>query len=348
MRRSHASPEAAADPERAAWPGALDGAGRNTGAGASAGAGMPLGAPMPEKTGAFTRSGTSAAVGTPSARVGKTAPAHEAAVPAGAALAAAGTPAWSQVPAEIGTPLAGRGTPSAAEASSASEEPSAAGIPAGTGAPTAEAGIAAGLRGDGARSGGPRPAPADDAETVERSRERPELFAEIFHRHFAEIHRYVARRLGADAADDIAAETFLAAFRRRDRFDPARGTVRSWLYGIATNQVGLHRRAERRHYRALARTPADGVADGHEDRVAARVSAGEAGADLARALARLSPGDRDVLLLVALAELSYDEVAAALGLKTGTVASRLHRARKKVRAALGGADRMPTTEGTTA
>jgi RNA polymerase sigma-70 factor (ECF subfamily) len=189
--------------------------------------------------------------------------------------------------------------------------------------------------------------PADEAETIARSWHEPELFAGIFHRYFAEIHRYVARRLGADAADDIAAETFLAAFRRRDRYDPAKGAVRAWLYGIATNQVGLHRRAERRYFRALARTPADGVADGHEDRVTARVSAGEAGGDLARALARLSPGDRDVLLLVALADLSYDEVAAALDLKNGTVASRLHRARRKVREALGGADRMLTTEEST-
>ena len=55
--------------------------------------------------------------------------------------------------------------------------------------------------------------------------------------------------------------------------------------------------------------------------------------------ARLPRGERDVLLLVALADLSYDEVAQALGLKTGTVASRLHRARRRLREALG-TDRM--------
>ena len=86
----------------------------------------------------------------------------------------------------------------------------------------------------------------DDAEVIERSWHEPELFAEIFHRHFDEIHRYVTRRLGVDTADDIAAETVLAAFRRRTKFDPARGAVRPWLYGIATNLIGLHRRAERR------------------------------------------------------------------------------------------------------
>ena len=59
------------------------------------------------------------------------------------------------------------------------------------------------------------------------------------------------------------------------------------------------------------------------------------------ALAAAEAGDREVLLLVAWAELAYDEVAVALGIPVGTVRSRLHRARRKVRAALGGED--PTT-----
>ncbi|GAA1566690.1 RNA polymerase sigma factor [Actinomadura kijaniata] len=186
--------------------------------------------------------------------------------------------------------------------------------------------------------------PDGDVAAIVRSRREPEAFAEVFHRHFDEIHGYIARRLGADAADDLAAETFLAAFRRRDRFDPRRGPVRPWLYGIATNVVGLHRRAERRHYRALARSPAEGPAPGHEEHVTGRVRAGEVGRDLARALARLPAGDRDVLLLVALADLSYEEVAAALDLKKGTVASRLNRARRELREALGGTNPMLTTE----
>ncbi|MEE3920573.1 sigma factor [Micromonospora sp. BRA006-A] len=58
------------------------------------------------------------------------------------------------------------------------------------------------------------------------------------------IHRYLARRLGSAAADDLVAETFLAAFRRRDRFDTGRPNARPWLYGIATNLVAQQRRAE--------------------------------------------------------------------------------------------------------
>ncbi|MUN38167.1 RNA polymerase sigma factor [Actinomadura litoris] len=189
---------------------------------------------------------------------------------------------------------------------------------------------------EAAGASGASDANASDAAAITRSRREPAAFAEIFHRHFTAIHGYVARRLGADAADDIAAETFLTAFRKRDRFDPARGTVRPWLYGIATRLIGLHRRSEGRRYRALARTPAQPFEDGHEDVVTARVTAGGAGAELADALARLPRGDRDVLLLVALADLSYEEVGQALGIKTGTVASRLHRARRRLRESLGG------------
>jgi RNA polymerase sigma-70 factor (ECF subfamily) len=93
--------------------------------------------------------------------------------------------------------------------------------------------------------------------------------------------------------------------------------------------------------RALARTGADPVAESYADRVDARVSAAAAQRDLARALASLAAGDREVLLLIAWAELAYDEVATALGIPVGTVRSRMHRARRKVREALGGED--PTT-----
>ncbi|MFD0539317.1 RNA polymerase sigma factor [Actinomadura luteofluorescens] len=77
---------------------------------------------------------------------------------------------------------------------------------------------------------------------------------------------------------------------------------------------------------------------GHADRVDARVSAQGLRGPLAGALAALPAGERDVLLLVALADLTHEEIAAALGIPYGTVGSRLSRARKKVRAALGGTD----------
>jgi RNA polymerase sigma factor (sigma-70 family) len=171
-----------------------------------------------------------------------------------------------------------------------------------------------------------------DADVIIAARRDPERFADLFDRHYTDIHRYVDRRLGADAADDIAAETFLIAFRRRAVFDTAHTSARPWLYGIATRLISRHRRDELRRYRALARMHTADAVESHESSVAAAVTA--AGLGLSPALARLRHGDRDVLLLVALAELSYPEVAEALGIAYGTVCSRLSRARKQVRASL--------------
>ncbi|MER6102533.1 RNA polymerase sigma factor [Streptomyces sp. NPDC001832] len=173
--------------------------------------------------------------------------------------------------------------------------------------------------------------PQDDAGIVTQSLEEPEIFAGLYDRHAPDIHRYVARRLGEGAADDITAETFLIAFRSRRRYDTARLGARPWLYGIAANLIGKHRRGEERSLRALARTGEDPVAASWSDRSDNRIAAQ---APLAGALAALSPGDRHVLLLVAWADLAYEEVAEALRIPVGTVRSRLNRARRKVRAAL--------------
>lgn len=173
----------------------------------------------------------------------------------------------------------------------------------------------------------------DDAAVVARSVRDPDRFALIYDRYFDEIHRYVAARLGQSAADDLAAETFLVAFRKRERFDPALGPVRPWLYGIATNLVGGHRRAETRRYRALARAGGRMLeaVESHDDRVADAVTAQRLAGRLPAALAGLGRGDRDVLLLVAVSELSHHEVALALDIPYGTVGSRLNRARRTLR-----------------
>lgn len=178
---------------------------------------------------------------------------------------------------------------------------------------------------------------ADDAEVITRSLDDPEVFAELYDRHAAGLHRYVLRRLGDTLADDIVAETFLIAFRQRDQYDGGRREARPWLYGIAANLIGGHRRTERRAYRALARTGVDPVAESYADAVDSQVTAAQtARGPLAAALRSLSEGDRHVLLLVAWADFSYEQVAEALGIPLGTVRSRLNRARRKTRAALGG------------
>ncbi|AIV38364.1 RNA polymerase sigma factor [Streptomyces sp. R1] len=181
-----------------------------------------------------------------------------------------------------------------------------------------------------------------DASVIARSRDEPEAFAALFDRHADAVHRYVARRLGGEVADDLVAETFTIAFQQRHRYDPARGAgtdARPWLFGIATNLAGRHRRAEARRFRAMARVPApadhdEPMADRAEDRVVARAVRRE----LAAALAALPARHRDVLLLVAWGDLGYGEAAQALGIPVGTVRSRLHRARGKLREALGGSD----------
>ncbi|HEX2314228.1 MAG TPA: RNA polymerase sigma factor [Thermomonospora sp.] len=174
-----------------------------------------------------------------------------------------------------------------------------------------------------------------DAEDITGSLREPERFTAIYDRHFPAVYRYVAGRLGPQAADDLAAETFLIAFRKRQTFDARRGAVRPWLFGIATNLVAQHKRDETRRYRALARAGAEPTAgQGHEDRVVTLVTAQRMQPRLARALAALSQGERDVVLLVALSGFGHDEVAEALGIPYGTVGSRLSRARTKLRAAL--------------
>jgi RNA polymerase sigma factor (sigma-70 family) len=180
----------------------------------------------------------------------------------------------------------------------------------------------------------------DDAAVLSRSMSEPDKFAEIYDRHFGGVYQYVAGRLGRDVADDLAAETFLVAFRKRHRFDPDRGSVRPWLFGIATTLVGQHRREETRRYRALARASRQvlDLEEAYDDRVADAVSAKRLSRQLAAALADLRHGDRDVLLLGAIGELSHQEIALALGIPYGTVGSRLSRARRELRRALGESD----------
>jgi RNA polymerase sigma-70 factor (ECF subfamily) len=180
------------------------------------------------------------------------------------------------------------------------------------------------------RSEAASPADVDDASLIERSRAQPELFATIFDRHADRLRGYVARRLG------LVADTFLIAFRRRDGYDVSRTNAAPWLFGIATNLIGAHRRAETRKYRAYARSGLDPLSsEAHDQRVVDAVTAQAEGARLAAALAALKKRDRDALLLHVWGELSYEETARALAIPLGTVRSRLHRARRRLREELG-------------
>lgn len=150
-----------------------------------------------------------------------------------------------------------------------------------------------------------------DRDLILSSLERPERFETVFARHGATIYRYLRRRVGEDLAEELVAETFARAFRARGRFDPRGEWALPWLYGIAANLLRMHRRTEER-------------------RLGSSLDAVALGPALAEALAGLPPGQREVLLLHAWADLAHDEIAAALGISTATVRSHLHRARARV------------------
>jgi RNA polymerase sigma factor (sigma-70 family) len=183
-----------------------------------------------------------------------------------------------------------------------------------------------------------------DAVMIERSRTDRDHFGGLYERYAPMLFRYAGQRVGPELAEDVVAETFLAAFRRRDRYDLRRPDARPWLFGILTREISRHRRAERSRYRTASRVIAVDSVDGPADRVAADVTARAARRSLAAALPALSAGDRDVLLLVAWADLSYGEVAQALDIPIGTVRSRLSRARRVMREALGNTDPTRTFE----
>lgn len=181
----------------------------------------------------------------------------------------------------------------------------------------------------------PDPLAHTDAELIARSGAAPGSFAALFDRHASGLHRYLTRRAGSFIADDLVAQTFLVAFERRDRYDTSRPDARAWLYGIATNLLRRHHRDEARLLRALARSGIDPVsAPCPSDRIASRVDAGALSRRLATILADLPGKERDVLLLYAWADLDLEEIGRVLAIPAGTVRSRLHRARKRLRPAL--------------
>jgi RNA polymerase sigma factor (sigma-70 family) len=167
-----------------------------------------------------------------------------------------------------------------------------------------------------------------------------ESFGVLFEQYAGQLYDYVARRVGRQVAEDLVAETFLVAFAGRERYDPAVPNARPWLFGIITNLLRNHQRAETRAWRAYARAGSDplgggrAVAEPFADRVGERLDAQAAARAMAGALASMPSRQRDLLLLHVWAGMDYPELATALGLPPGTVRSRLHRAKARLRQAL--------------
>ena len=197
------------------------------------------------------------------------------------------------------------------------------------------AGAVAARAGADATGGDATAAEISDVEIIGLSQDDPELFAMIFDRHAEEIHRYAARQLGQQVAPDVVSDVFLAAFRNRGRYDAGRADARPWLYGIATKVISQHMRAESRRARTLAALPVPLPAVFSVEEISDRITAAQLRPRLLRVLAGLSVADRELVLLVAWAELSCEQVAEALEIPVGTVRSRLHRVRAKIRRSIG-------------
>jgi RNA polymerase sigma-70 factor (ECF subfamily) len=186
-----------------------------------------------------------------------------------------------------------------------------------------------------------------DSVAIEESLCDPAAFAVIFDRHASSIHRFLARRVEPADAEGLLGEVFRIAFERRASFDTAQPSSRPWLYGIATNLIARHRRSEGRRLRAMASLASRGVGDGREhdvvgDEASRRLDAEQEWAALADAIDLLPDAERHTLLLFVWEELSYEDIATALGVPVGTVRSRLNRARRR----LEGIQRTPPTKGT--
>jgi RNA polymerase sigma factor (sigma-70 family) len=170
-----------------------------------------------------------------------------------------------------------------------------------------------------------------DGDLIAGAVRDPERFRPVFDRHFEAVRRYAVLSVGVDAAEDVTAETFAVALRRRDAYRPLTATALPWLLGIATRVAQQQKRGERRLVRALARVGPQAAFDAEEDSVE-RLDAQALSPRLHEALASLRVADRDVVLLVVVAGLSYEEVASALAIPVGTVRSRLSRARTRLAA----------------
>lgn len=173
-----------------------------------------------------------------------------------------------------------------------------------------------------------------DAEMVAVSLSDPQAFGVVFDRHFRVIYGYLARRLSAADAEELAGEVFRVAFERRSTFDIGRASALPWLYGIAANLVLKHRRRAGRALRAMARLTGQAHAEEGQDpfsNIDARLDADRLRGGVVAALRSLPDVDRELILLAAFSELSYRQMAEALDLTEGTVKSKLSRSRTKLR-----------------
>jgi RNA polymerase sigma-70 factor (ECF subfamily) len=193
------------------------------------------------------------------------------------------------------------------------------------------------------------PFEVSDSEIVGAAREDPARFGVLFDRHFGAVYRFLARRVGTEVAEELAADVFVVAFRRLDGYDLARSSALPWLYGIAHNLLRRHRRSEYRRLRALRRlavrsNPSDLLL--LEDRAVAEMASADLLDRVCMSLAELPRRDRDPLLLHVWEGMSYEEIGDVLGIPIGTVRSRINRSRRRLRELVGLGGQEPDGEST--
>ncbi|MGH6654877.1 MAG: RNA polymerase sigma factor SigE [Actinocrinis sp.] len=200
--------------------------------------------------------------------------------------------------------------------------------------------------------------PERDAQEAERDAQEAELDAqeaqwslptweEIVRTHSARVYRLAYRLTGnPHDAEDLTQEVFVRVFRSLSSYTP--GTFEGWLHRITTNLfLDSVRRKAKIRFEGLAEDAADRLA-GREPTPAQAYFDNHLDADIERALADLAPEFRAAVVLCDIEGLSYEEIAATLGVKLGTVRSRIHRGRSQLRAALAhrapGATQLPPLE----
>lgn len=161
-----------------------------------------------------------------------------------------------------------------------------------------------------------------------------EAIATLYRRHGGLVYRFTLR-MSRDAAmaEEITQEVFLALLRQLERFDPQRGALSTWLCGIARRQLWKH--FEQGAGMASLEDEAGALeVESEDESPMGSLLRREAVASLWAAVETLPVELREVIVLCALEEMSYEQVAEVLAVPVGTVRSRLHRAKARLKAVL--------------
>ncbi|HXA57573.1 MAG TPA: RNA polymerase sigma factor SigE [Streptosporangiaceae bacterium] len=161
----------------------------------------------------------------------------------------------------------------------------------------------------------------------------PPAWDDVVRDHSARVYRLAYRLTGnRHDAEDLTQEVFVRVFRSLSNYTP--GTFEGWLHRITTNLfLDGARRRQRIRFEGLADDAADRL-QGREPTPAQVYDDQNFDADVQNALDALAPEYRAAVVLCDIEGLSYEEIAATLGVKLGTVRSRIHRGRAQLRAAL--------------